>query len=418
MRRGRYTSGSPFFLKRHGRRVCDFCMASLTERARVYLEPRWYWLCESCQAGFPAKSGPSLTARIQARRAPGRVLALRGLALVLAWLLLLQPAFAAIAFNKSTGAGTLNNGYSKTVSFASLPAQGDLVAVVICGIGGIDFVIQSVTDNQGNTYSQAAKLRLGGGQAGEAAIYYTANIPSPSGTFSITVTPTEAFGNNISVIGLAYSGLEASSVVDVTATNATTTPTDASVGPSSSTTVNDTLVLAGACMWAGSFDLNVTGPAGYTERANQEDATLPALNVADKIVASTGTQSASWAHDDADTAAVLVAFKGAASATPPVTGTASATLSWVEPTINQDGTPLNDLSNTQGFYRRPNSSSWVSCITKNAPVVTGGASQSGTCTVPVPAGTTENVSFMVRPYDQRGNEGTWSPIITKPLTGS
>jgi hypothetical protein len=420
MRRGAYESDSPFFLKRHGRRVCDFCMASLTERKRVYLDPRWYWLCESCQAGYPAKPGRTLTARIRARRMKPMIgLVLRGLALCLAWLLTAQPVWAAIAFVQSTGVDTLNNGGGKTISFGTLPSAGDFIAVAICGIGGIDFVIQSVTDNQGDTYSLGAKVRLGGGQAGEAAIYYTANIPAPSGTFSITVNPTETVGNNISMVALAYTGMEDTDVVDVTATNATASPTDASVGPSSSTTVNDTLVLALGCMWAASVDISPSDPSsGYTSRGVQENGVLTALSLGEKIESSTGAQSASWTHDDADTGSVLVAFKAAGGSPPIVTGTADATLSWVEPTLNQDGSPLMDLSNTQGFYRRPASSSWVSCITKNAPSVTGGASQSGTCTVPIPAGTTENVDFVVRPYDQRGNEGTWTSVITKPLTGS
>jgi hypothetical protein len=418
MRRGAYESDSPFFLKRQGRRVCDFCMASLTERKRVYLHPRWYWLCESCQAGYPAKPGRTLTARIQARRIrPVIGLALRGLAILLVWLLTVQPVLAAIAHEKNTGVVQLLDGYTQSASFLSLPSAGALIAVVVCGQQGVTFQTQTVTDNQGNTYTKAVELDIGGDAPGEAAIYYTANIPAPSGTFTVTVTPVETSGNLLSMIALSYTGLEGSSVVDVVASNASASPTDASVGPSSSTTVNDALILAAACMEAVDSDIAITGPAGYTERADQPDGFYPGFHVADKIVSSTGAQSAAWSHDDADTAAVLVAFKGAGSAPPPVTGTADATLSWVEPTINQDGSPLNDLSNTQGFYRRP-LGAWVSCITKNAPSVTGGASQNGTCTVPVPAGTTESVDFVVRPYDQRGNEGTWTNVITKPLTGS
>lgn len=423
VRGGRYESQSPFFLKRRGRRVCDFCMASLTERARVYLEPRWYWLCESCQAGFPAKSGPSLTTRIQARRTPGRVLALRGLALVLAWLLLAQPVWGAAAHVQNTGTVTLNNGSAQTMTFPSLPSAGEAIVVAVCGWHSSPvmsrFRLQSITDNQGNTYTKALDVETGGSTSSHLYLYYTANIPAPSGTFSITVTPETASENFIAAGAAAYSGLEGSNVLDVTATNQTSAPTDASVGPSATTIQNDELVVAAACVEAPDDALNITTPSGYTQRfVHQNAQTAMGFQYSDKVVASTGAQSASWSHDDAATSAGLATFRAAATAPPPVTGTASATLSWVEPTINQDGTPINDLSNTQGFYRRPNSSAWVSCITKNAPVVTGGASQSGTCTVPVPAGTTENVDFMVRPYDQRGNEGTWSPIIIKPLTGS
>lgn len=417
VRGGRYESQSPFFLKRNGQRVCDFCLSSLTDRKRVYGHPRWYWLCEACQIGFPAQSGRTLTARIRARRKPFLAVTLRSFILVLSWLLLAQPVDAAITFSRSTGVDT-GIEYTKQIAFGTAPSQGDLVAVVVCGQQGIDFQVQSVSDNQGNTYTRAERIKPSSASFTELAVYYTANIPTPSGTFSITVTPVETSGNNLSVIGLAYGGLEGSGVVDVTDTGETTSPTDASVGPSSPTTVSDALILAAACMQASDDDVVITGPAGYTERADQPNGFFPALHVADKIVSSTGTQSAAWSHDDANTGAVLVVFKGASSAPPPVTGTADATLSWVEPTVNQDGSPLTDLSNTQGFYKRPNSSAWVSCITKNAPVVTGGASQTGTCTVPVPAGTEENVSFVVRPYDQRGNEGTWSPIIIKPLTGS
>ena len=56
---------------------------------------------------------------------------LRLLAVLLSWLLLVQPVWAAIAFEQSTGVDTLFNGYTKTVSFSNLPSQGDLIAVAI-----------------------------------------------------------------------------------------------------------------------------------------------------------------------------------------------------------------------------------------------------------------------------------------------
>jgi hypothetical protein len=89
---------------------------------------------------------------------------------------------------------------SGTVSFSSLPAEGNLIVVVVTENNGYGLEgITRVYDNKGNGNYTLAVTRSTSLGHGTAAIYYKNNIGKSSGTFSVTVT----FGNNTAAsIGL------------------------------------------------------------------------------------------------------------------------------------------------------------------------------------------------------------------------
>lgn len=313
-------------------------------------------------------------------------------------------AHAAVAVKPDTGGAS-------TCSFGSLPTGGNAVFIPICGkhTPSGAFQVASVTDNQGNSYSLMASSLTGNVSTGlvRVLLYGNTNIGNPSGTFTITVSP-QASSNNFYVFGaLEYSDVQDSGALDVTATNGTVSPTDASVGPSAATAQANELVIAATALQADAdSNVGLAAPsAGYTQRFVEQDAAaLVGCQVADKIVAATGTQSAAWSHDAADTASILATFRQA----PTVAGGVSVTLSWREPTLNSDGTPLTDLQRTQGYYKRPSSADWVSCATVSANSPSGGALRQASCNMPIPTGVTETVEFTATATDTNGNQSTYA----------
>ena len=83
-----------------------------------------------------------------------------------------------------------------------------------------------------------------------------------------------------------------------------------------------------------------------------------------------------------------------------------------EPTLNEDGTPLDDLAATRLYYQIPGQSAVMArSVAASAP--TGGGQRTETLTVPVTAPAT--VSFWVTAVDEVPNEKLATPILTAAL---
>jgi len=205
-------------------------------------------------------------------------------------------------------------------SFGTLPAAGSTVCATFWAWANDEFDIDTATDNQANTYvvtktAAVAKSR--------AVIACAANVNS-SGTFTITLTPTNAGGVYWVVSAVSFIEIQTSSPIDQTASAIDAGPqaNDATV-TSGATTVDDEVVIAAAIIASvGDAALTITTPAGYTEIAVEQDNNAHLGGQASYlIVAATGVQTATWAHDDVSGStaddgwgAVIVTLKGIVAA--------------------------------------------------------------------------------------------------------
>jgi hypothetical protein len=208
------------------------------------------------------------------------------------------------AFVKSTGL-VRAAGFSGTSagSFGTLPAVGNHVVVGIALYDGDSGVhgIAAVTDNQGNTYAENAEAtEIGGGNS--SATIYSTKVATAAGTFTVTVDPAVAAGLYIAWAAAEFSGLDATTHLDRTATNVESSgASDASVTASAANTAASGLAVAVAALSFGDADLNIgdTPPAGYTNIAVEEDANAyMGLSFVYKVYSATETSAAAWTHDN------------------------------------------------------------------------------------------------------------------------
>lgn len=245
--------------------------------------------------------------------------------LALLGVLLWSPldSIAAVAFVKTSTQGSCASAASCTTSFASLPAAGAPIIVAIsCYTASADCAVSSVTDNQGNSYTQATCFTNDTGVGNnQACLYYDESTTSPSGTF--TVTANAASGSSFELIAIEYSGILTPTPVDVTKTAKNTTGT-ADTGASGSTTQADEVSICVASVAANNTNIAITTPTGYTRRgvAQNAQATI-GLEFSDKILSSTGAQQCAWSHSTTSMdgwAAVLATFKASAGGAAPTFG--------------------------------------------------------------------------------------------------
>ena len=85
-----------------------------------------------------------------------------------------------------------------------------------------------------------------------------------------------------------------------------------------------------------------------------------------------------------------------------VNGT-QVSLSYEEPTTNKTGTPLQDLSSTTVRYAIPPTGAAIPCKTTPASSLTGGATITTSCVVPVVIDQEADVRFTVVATDTSGN---------------
>jgi hypothetical protein len=95
-------------------------------------------------------------------------------------------------------------GPALVMSLPELPEEGSsiIVEVIVWG-NGADWGPTSVTDNQGNAYTRAAKSNTS--SFAQAAIYYCAGVGASSGTFTVTANP-DNIGNTFLVGAIAEYG--------------------------------------------------------------------------------------------------------------------------------------------------------------------------------------------------------------------
>lgn len=194
------------------------------------------------------------------------------------------------------------------VSFASLPAVGRLVVVVVSQDGSAPGAT-SVTDNQGHTYAQ----HVVSGGTGNRTAWYSTTVTASSGTFTVTATRTSG-SSAINACAVDCSAPAASSQYDVSATN-TGTSAAASSGTTAATAVADSLAVA-AMSNQGGLNPSTTGnEGGWTVAREQENgASFMVWSVVYKVLSATGTQSHAWTNEPADWGAGVAVFKGTAAA--------------------------------------------------------------------------------------------------------
>jgi hypothetical protein len=185
-------------------------------------------------------------------------------------------AFVQVAVNTTSGTAQ-----SFSATYAKAQDQGDLNVVAI-GWNDTTSSVTSVHDSAGNTY----QLAVGPTQYApdlSQAIYYAPNIAAHGAGANVVTVDFDAAANAIDLRILEYSGLSASSPLDVTAAQSGRGSGELSSGTGNTTSNRELLVGAGM-----TTDIFASAGPGYTER------TITALGdiVEDKIVSSTGAYSA------------------------------------------------------------------------------------------------------------------------------
>jgi hypothetical protein len=193
------------------------------------------------------------------------------------------------ALVQSSGKAQATSVLSISKSFASLPATGNFIVVVVHRYGSVS--AGTLTDNQGNTYTLA--VEDASGSTPGCAIYYCANIPAPSGTFTLTYTMPSS--GNAWLVAEEWSGMGAATVL-ATANSGVGGPT-ITVGPTASITpgINGSLVVAAVSSVGGGAPVveSVT-PAWSEIGAEAASPFYPQGRCNARAVTAAGTQSCTW----------------------------------------------------------------------------------------------------------------------------
>lgn len=209
---------------------------------------------------------------------------------------------------------TVAGSASPACSFGSLPSAGSCIVFGVASWKTSAHTHNSVADNQGGTYTQIGTTLgvAGGGGQIRLSLWKRDNISSPSGTFTVTLTASATCDARIIIA--EYAGM-ATSTLDQSNTG-TGTGTTASAALSATANADDVIV--------GLLTTNQAGTASMTEdgtnlptlvRENEDNSANQAINMAQRVVSSTGTYTGSWAVGSSDWLCVVAALKGAAAAT-------------------------------------------------------------------------------------------------------
>jgi hypothetical protein len=217
----------------------------------------------------------------------------------------------AIAYIQSNT--TAIQGGNNTAIFATSPKANNTVVVGLVCYGPSNCTITSVTDNFSNTYTKIGPTASYGGptkNVTNVALYCASGISSGS-TFTITAALSNGSGDSNLYIA-EYSG--ATCTVDTSASGSLTDGTATTLlQTSSATTTNaaDLLVAVGGSTTGGA----ATAGAGYQLRQNGNNGVAENGGFEDRIVAATGSYSASMTMASSTTywAMVMVALKGSSS---------------------------------------------------------------------------------------------------------
>lgn len=135
-------------------------------------------------------------------------------------------------------------------SFSTLPTAGNAVVVVFNDNG--DTSVSTVTDNQGNTYTAVVNEQDSTAANTFAGVYWCSSIGSPSGTFTVTMTPSNAVGNKVGGFILEVSGIGA--------VNQTGAANDGGLAPTSLTVTGSAQNTAANCLCV--YSMVLKGAAG------------------------------------------------------------------------------------------------------------------------------------------------------------
>ena len=222
-----------------------------------------------------------------------------------------RTAHAAIAVDQTSTTTTQDNvGTSFNLnSFGSLPAVGSCVIVAGFGWNAAGFDVVSVGDNQGNSYTVIKHSGYNGNNE-KPFIAYALNVNS-SGTFTPSIVNLYSSGNYVVCNAISFTGIVTSLAQDQTAESTPGSGTSSSVTSGSTTQADELVIASNAISQSGDTNLNITTPtSGYTDICIEQDFVAHATgNAAYKIVAATGAQSASWGHDSANHAAIILTLK-------------------------------------------------------------------------------------------------------------
>src|SRR4030095_9134830 len=121
------------------------------------------------------------------------------------------------SYVRDTGHVTGNGVNSISANFLSLPAAGNSIIVTAScySTGGLTI---AVTNNQSDTIAEDISINPGAGENSLAGIFADIDIGAPSGTYTITVDPSNTT-DYFEWTGTEFSGLEDAGALDTTASN-------------------------------------------------------------------------------------------------------------------------------------------------------------------------------------------------------
>ncbi len=206
-----------------------------------------------------------------------------------------SPTHAAVAHVQSTNDFNLSQGTSFAKAFAGSVTAGNTVVVATSSWnGGGTGAVTSVTDNQGNVYTQANGLSVNE----PLAVWYHVGIAS-SGT--LTVTAHTANNADITLAIHEYSGVGS---IDQHTTGSGT-GTTSTAGPVTTTSANE--LIFGAYNNETASNLTATAGSGFSLRTSQNDNTAhEVLWTEDKTVSSIGSYSADMSFSGSSTWAAII----------------------------------------------------------------------------------------------------------------
>ena len=190
----------------------------------------------------------------------------------------------------------------------TIPATGtgNLIVVAWTSVWGTVPVVSSITDNVGNSYSEAGGARSVISTSDMIDIWYAKN--STAGATTLTITPNPS-GNTGAAVIWEFSGVDTVSPLDQTSVlnnqPASSTPFGASV-----TTTSPAEVIISTMLPAGSITGILSGNP-FTS-----DFTLFGTGWGHLITSSTGTYTSQWSTSNGSYASSTVSFKGISSGTP------------------------------------------------------------------------------------------------------
>jgi hypothetical protein len=263
-----------------------------------------------------------------------------------------SSAAATPTFVQGTSNATLASGPTKTLAFSSNTVAGHSILVSVYAPTGT----ASVTDTQGNTFTQVATdTSIGGGRQ----TYVFAACGTTGGADTVSFTTTASFISSMTI--LEYSGTSTSSCVDTNiSTGGTGYSSPVTVGPV--TTSQSDLIFTVFFRQGSAISASASG---YTNRTSTTSGGLSdSLQTADKNVVTPGSVSVVWSETtgSAGFSSMIVALKALVTS-----GQTADLQQWKSPT----GTVISSIK-ADGSFSGPVSSP-NAAMTRIAQVVVGTA---------------------------------------------